>query len=497
MARLGFFVTILAANVFLFAGDDPPPKPALMPVTDNVDQLMSKTPLVYVDGEPVHFKGQFLIIAYEPFELSALAPLDPSVELIYDQPSPAFADVRHIFARADEGEVDRIVAELRAMPHVIEAGRNSVATIAYQPPDYSWPRQRDAGLGLMNLPAAWDKSMGAPVEVAVIDTGVDPIGELQGRLRPGFNATEFVDDGDTSDDFGHGTMVASIIAARTNAGNGVIGIAPEVSLVPVRACTQYLLSANCPKLYVQNALDWLLSRVVGGENIQVVNMSFGGDDGVTYEYQLQMLASRGVILVASAGNNGKNGVEAPARVDEVVAVSGVVPGGSSRHPNSNYGQDLDVAAPFEAFAVDRNGVTQAFDGTSASAAIISGVAALFKSTQAVDRDGQQWNASDTEVFLYLIERSNPQQGWNAQTGRGVPDVYTTIWRWACQRMDFNGDDEIGISDMQAISFRYGAFFGSWRYQTQFDLDPFPTIDYDIDIKDLQTLFGRAGSTCPS
>jgi len=64
-------------------------------------------------------------------------------------------------------------------------------------------------------------------------------------------------------------------------------------------------------------------------------------------------------------------------------------------------------------------------------------------------------------------------------------------------MDFNGDDELDISDIQSISFRYGAFFGSWRYQTKFDLDPFPTIDYDIDIKDLQTLFGRAGSTCPS
>jgi hypothetical protein len=60
--------------------------------------------------------------------------------------------------------------------------------------------------------------------------------------------------------------------------------------------------------------------------------------------------------------------------------------------------------------------------------------------------------------------------------------------------DLDLDCDVDINDQQLIAFRYGAFFGSLLYSKWFDLEP-NTHDLDIDIKDLQKVFGRDGSTC--
>jgi uncharacterized repeat protein (TIGR01451 family) len=61
--------------------------------------------------------------------------------------------------------------------------------------------------------------------------------------------------------------------------------------------------------------------------------------------------------------------------------------------------------------------------------------------------------------------------------------------------DLNLDCEVDIEDEQSIAFRYGAFFGSLFYDPFFDLEPKLAGDFDVDIKDLQFVFGRHGSTC--
>ncbi|HEY8171659.1 MAG TPA: hypothetical protein VIH21_01115, partial [Dehalococcoidia bacterium] len=60
--------------------------------------------------------------------------------------------------------------------------------------------------------------------------------------------------------------------------------------------------------------------------------------------------------------------------------------------------------------------------------------------------------------------------------------------------DMNLDCVVDVQDQQLIAFRYGAFFGSNRYSEWFDLEP-NLHDLDIDIKDVQKVFGRDGSTC--
>jgi hypothetical protein len=60
--------------------------------------------------------------------------------------------------------------------------------------------------------------------------------------------------------------------------------------------------------------------------------------------------------------------------------------------------------------------------------------------------------------------------------------------------DLDLDCDVDVTDAQLISFRYGSFFGSILYQKWYDLEP-ALHDLDIDIKDLQKVFGRDGSTC--
>jgi hypothetical protein len=60
--------------------------------------------------------------------------------------------------------------------------------------------------------------------------------------------------------------------------------------------------------------------------------------------------------------------------------------------------------------------------------------------------------------------------------------------------DLNMDCEVDVEDDQMIAFRYGGFFGNLLYDPWFDLEP-SLKDFDIDIKDIQKVFGRNGSTC--
>src|SRR5262249_41140527 len=113
---------------------------------------------------------------------------------------------------------------------VIRTRATPPATVIPSDPDWS----QQWALTLVNAPAAWKVSTGSkPVVVAVVDSGVDASQpDLQGALVPG---ADFADDsGDTTDRFGHGTMVAGVIAARPNNGIGGAGICWTCRVMPIK-----------------------------------------------------------------------------------------------------------------------------------------------------------------------------------------------------------------------------------------------------------------------
>ena len=81
---------------------------------------------------------------------------------------------------------------------------------------------------------------------------------------------------------------------------------------------------------------------------------------------------------------------------------------------------------------------------------------------------------------------------NAGLTQDCTDVGVTIRRL---EGDMNGDCNVNLEDQQLTAFRYGSFFGNLTYSQFYDVQPWPAGDFDIDIKDLQFVFGRDGSSC--
>src|SRR5581483_1054459 len=115
---------------------------------------------------------------------------------------------------------------------VASVGRDQVLeSVDVTPNDADWSTQW--GLRQVSLPSAWERTRGANVVVAVLDTGVDATHpDLQGAVLPGINLVE--PSAPPTDDNGHGTAVAGIIAARSDNHIGVAGICWTCSILPVK-----------------------------------------------------------------------------------------------------------------------------------------------------------------------------------------------------------------------------------------------------------------------
>lgn len=235
------------------------------------------------------------------------------------------------------------------------------------PTDPGW--SQEWGLSQIGAPAAWHVSTGSkPVVVAVVDSGVDPNQpDLQGALVQG---ADFADGtGSTADQYGHGTMVAGVIAARPDNGVGGAGICWTCLVMPVK-----VLGADGTGTAASIAAG---IRYAADHGANVISMSFvlsGPDAGV--ESALAYAHARGVLLVAAAGNTGSDSPTYPAAYPDVVSVAAVDPTGAV-YPWSARGPWVTLAAPGCAYTtVPGGGFTSSFCGTSAAAPLVAGLAGL-------------------------------------------------------------------------------------------------------------------------
>lgn len=176
---------------------------------------------------------------------------------------------------------------------------------------------------------------GAGVKVAVVDTGVTKHPDL--RITKGRNVVKGERETAYSDELGHGTHVAGIIAGRGKRGRGVRGVAPGVELYVYRVFgtgSQTALSFNIAKA-IRKAVD---------DGCDLINMSLGGNSEVPEVLrEIQRARALGVVCVAAAGNEDRSPVSYPARYSQVLAVSAF--GRKDTWP-PKAAQDLEVAQPF-------------------------------------------------------------------------------------------------------------------------------------------------------
>ena len=246
------------------------------------------------------------------------------------------------------------------------------------PNDTLW--QEQWGPRRVRAPRAWDATKGSPgLVVAVVDTGVDyghP--DLQGLFVPGY---DFVNnDADPRDDQGHGTAVAGVIAARTQNREGQAGMCWKCSVMPVKVLDR---SGSGPTSTIAAGIVWAVSH-----GARVINLSLGGA-GTTQALQdaVAYAASKGVVVLAAAGNSGSSTKFYPAAYADALSVAATT-SSDNLYDWSNRGRDwVQLAAPGCNVAPVRGGGYGDFCGTSSATPIVSGIAALALSLDpSLDKD---------------------------------------------------------------------------------------------------------------
>jgi len=255
-------------------------------------------------------------------------------------------------------------------------------------PDYA----KQWNLRSINVEQAWDDTKGKGVTVAVIDTGISQVPDLEKtKFVSGY---DFVNDRDDArDDNGHGTHVAGTIAQSTNNKFGVAGIAHEASLMPLKVLSS---GGGGTVADIAEAIRFAADNGAG-----VINMSLGGGgESQLMQEAIDYAHSKGAVVVAAAGNAARNAAEYPARYRHVIGVSALDASGN-KAAYSNFGAGIDLSAPGGLVEGDNKlggilqntinpetgeSVFEAFQGTSMAAPHVAGVAALVKAVGIANPD---------------------------------------------------------------------------------------------------------------
>lgn len=216
---------------------------------------------------------------------------------------------------------------------------------------------------------AWNVTTGSnDMIVAVIDDGIDlNHRDLKNQIISPYdailNSTSEIPVGE------HGTHVSGIIASKMNNAFGGTGIAPHVKIMPVN---------------VFNGEEALYSDVISGidyaidHHADIINLSLGGtEQSEMLNDAIQRAYKAGIIIVAAAGNESTNAFDYPAAYDHVIGVSATDAFDRFASDFSNYGSDIDLAAPgTDIFSTLPNNRFGYMTGTSMATPIVAGVAAL-------------------------------------------------------------------------------------------------------------------------
>ncbi|MEU0398829.1 S8 family serine peptidase [Streptomyces sp. NPDC006197] len=342
--------------------------------------------------------------------------------------------------KATKQDVTEVMNAFRADPSVASVEPDIRAyAMAVTPNDTDYAKQWDLfePTGGMNVPAAWDKTTGSGVTVAVIDTGYAAHSDLASNVIPGYDFitsstdardgngrdADAKDEGDwnatdgecgtgskASSSSWHGTHVAGTIAAVTNNTKGIAGIAYNAKIQPVRVLGKCGGSSSD----IADAITWASGGSVPGipanpNPAKVINMSLGGASSTcpsVYQTAISGAVSRGTTVVVAAGNSNANASGfTPANCSGVITVASTNRAGA-RSYYSNYGTIVDVAAPGgetrnatdtpgtvttpenAIYSTLNSGLTtqstetyKPYQGTSMAAPHIAGLAALLKSAK--------------------------------------------------------------------------------------------------------------------
>lgn len=235
----------------------------------------------------------------------------------------------------------------------------TASSTAYNDPYF--PLQKS--FEVLRVPEAQHWSQGRGVRLAVIDTGVDTNHpDLAGRVRILRN---FVDkDNKAFRNDAHGTAVAGIIAAAMNNGVGIVGVAPEVELMALKACWHRSTAAPaiCNTLTLAEALAFAI-----GKEAAIINLSLTGPADPLLQKLVNVALARGTIVIGADARRSSEDNAFPVSIRGVLAVTDADAEADSK----------ELAAPGrEILTLVPAGYYDYVSGVSLSSAMVSGVVAL-------------------------------------------------------------------------------------------------------------------------
>ncbi len=330
------------------------------------------------------------------------------------------------------GDAEPIARSLSSVPGVVSVSSEMRASVSFVPDDpgldYQW------GLDTIDAYGAWDITLGGEETIiAVLDTGIDwnhP--DLSANIwtnTQGYHGYNFIDDNwfpmddniNGYDDDGdyvsniytyHGTHVAGIMGATIDNAVGIAGIA-QVKLMAVKVMND---SGEGTDSTVSSGVRWAVDN-----GARVIVMSLGLD-GLSTPLQnaVNYATSRGVVLVASAGNSGTSVLSYPAAFPNVISV-GASDNLDRRASFSNFGLNLDVMAPgVGIYSTQGGGSYQSLSGTSAAAPHVAAVAALMLTLNpalTTVEVGDIINSTATDISI---------NGYDSSTGWGIVNAFRAV-----------------------------------------------------------------------
>ena len=245
---------------------------------------------------------------------------------------------------------------------------------------------------------------GKGVKVAVIDTGLD-------NNSKDFDYTKimrkknFTRESSGTDNYQHGNGVISVIGSKRGNKIGITGIMPNATIYSIKVFDK---QGNCTG--ITEAIETAINL-----DVDVINLSLGGKNYSQAQQDVVTKAvNKGIIVVASAGNDGKKTVQYPADYDGVIKVSGCTNHGKFASWSS-YGNS-DCMAPGEKIAIqytcNKYGMG---NGTSFSAPIVSAMAVMCKQIDP---------SINSKKFMTVLKKSSSNNGTKkTKSGYGCVNFY--------------------------------------------------------------------------
>ena len=276
-------------------------------------------------------------------------------------------------------------------------------------PNDPWFGSWEWYLTKIGAPAAWSTTTGnQSIIIAVLDTGIDSTHpDLQTKLVPGWNI--YNNNSDTSDVYGHGTVVAGTAAAASNNAQGVASVAWNCPIMPVRISA---LDGTASYSAMASGLTWAADH-----GARVANLSYKASTSATVTSAANYFQSKGGVVVSAAGNQAT--FDNSSDNSSILTVS-ATDANDLLASWSNTGNNIDLAAPGFVFTTYKGGSYGSTSGTSVSAPIVAGAAALVLSIK------PSLTALQVQNILKQSADDLGSAGWDTGYGWGRVNVARAV-----------------------------------------------------------------------